>query len=65
MPVQLASSKRMLQDRLQCKHLLWRLHLGDLPLNHDDVMHMPCSRPLDTAVAAPFIDSTTWVFLEV
>lgn len=27
-----------MQNRLQCEHLLWRLHLGDLPLNHHDVM---------------------------
>lgn len=65
MAVQVASSKRIFQDRLQCKHLQWRLHLGDLPFNHDDVMQMPCSRPLDAAVAIKEVDSRPRPILEI
>lgn len=65
MPVQVASCQRMLHDRLQRKHLQWRLHLGDLPLNHDDVMHLLCSGPLNTAVAARIIDLTPRPLLEL
>ena len=43
--VQLGSE---MQNELQCKHLQWRLHLGDLPLNHDnDVVLYAVLWPLD------------------
>ena len=42
--VQLGSK---MQNELQYEHLQWRLHLGDLPLDHDDVVLYAVLWPLD------------------
>ena len=39
-----------MQNELQCEHPQRRLHLGDLPLNHDDVVLYALLWPRDAEI---------------